>query len=211
MPRNATDALKRNPGIFKTEKINDTARKRRFWDAGAHINGEGNYEIYRGPDSGSKVRGHASLTGKNNKNLVLRNEDTDNNPVALEIIQAGSGNAIEIRSEIGGSITGRLDKNGNVHGSSSASVKENIKNMSDDRARKILEGVDVKTFNYIGDPAKAVGPIAENWHEVTGLDSNKSISINNVAGLTLRLLKLVYHDLNKLKKEIVPQEPSEGE
>ena len=198
-----------NPGTWRKEKQNNDAIKRRRWDLGAWINNENNLEIYRGPDSEEhRGRTHRRLRASENKNLVLRQEDTETNPEVLEIINLGSNNAITVRKAVGGAVTGGIDTDGNAFASSSEELKSNIRNMSDSVAEKHIDGLTPKSFTFNPTGKKSFGLIAENFQEITGYGDGKTITPAIAVGLAIRYVQFLWKRTKSLEAKVAALERS---
>ena len=193
-------------GFFQISKDTPGCVKRRELDLGAHINEQDNLEILRTSDA---VDGYPSyLNAENNKGLVIRQADTDNNPEGLELIQEGSGNALVVRNEYSAndvcfiSSAGRLSA-ADVVDRSSEELKENFQNMGDKVIRKIMNNIVVRRYNMKAIPGVVrFGATAENFREVTGFGDGSTISPGSAAFLAIRMAQ----DLSKRLEAIEPAE-----
>ena len=113
----------------------------------------------------------------------------------LEIINAGTGNVISVRDEIGGSIVGGMNADGTNFASSSETLKENLKNMGDSVAEKHIENLAPKSFSFKKTGNKQFGLTAENFKEVTGYGDGRTISPIVVAGLAVRYIQFLHKKL----------------
>jgi len=193
-----------NPGTWRKEKQNPNARKRRWWDLGAHINTAGNLEIYRGPDE-------RYLKSGENKCLVLRQGDSGTDPEVLEIINEGSGNPIAVRDEAGGTIGAHLTAAGSWTDASSVELKTGFQNMSDKVAEKQIEKLSPQTFTFKKTGARAFGLTAENFKQVTGLGDGHSISATTLAGLSIRYIQLLHRKIKALESQLAGTNPAPTE
>ena len=190
--------MARTPGIFNKEKMNNRSIDQRWWTLGAHINAQGNVEIYRSYNEQSSR--YFKSDGTDNKCLVLNQNDSTNNPEALEIINAGSGNAIVQRAEAEDTtLLGRLTKAGVWTDGSSQKIKKGFKNMSDKVAEKQLKSLEAKSYKSSITDEPGFGPTAENFREVTGIGDGESIAAGDMAGLAIRYCQLLLKKIESLE------------
>ena len=186
------------------EKRSPGSRDRRFWDLGADLDPNGSLRIYR------KACGASAL---GNKGLVIHQMDTEKNPIGLEIIQEGSGNAIEFRESADetGNAVGRIDANGSVTAASSEVLKENFKPMNHKSIEKILNNLEIKSWNYKRNPKERfVGPTAENFQKATGYGDGQSVGQTTLIGLTTAMVQFIWKRLQKLEERVGSEEKDQA-
>ena len=189
---------RRRRGIWRKEKENGNASKRRWWDMGAMINEQGNLEIIRVAEDGY-------LRAIENKCITFRQADTLTNPEAVEIINEGTGMALAVRTGYeadGDTDPGGFDADGDVIAPSSESLKTGFKNMGDSVVEKQIAALTPKSFAMIKTGKKSFGLTAENFNEVTGLGTGNTISALTVAGLAIRYIQLLDKKIKKLESMI---------
>ena len=175
------------------EKRNPQSRDRRYWDLGADLDPNGSLRIYRKP-CGADADG--------NKVLVIHQMDTEENPVALEVIQEGTGHAVTFKNTFTDETVGSIDASGNVSPASSATLKENFKNIGDSVAEKIL-GIKITSWQYRAKPGvRYVGPTAEDFKKIAGYGDGKSVNMTTFLGLTFRAMQLVFKRVKALEKRL---------
>ena len=181
---------------WHAEKRSPGSIQRRFWDFGAQLNDEGNVEIYRG------YKENSSITGDENKCLVLHQADSINNPEVFELVNEGSGDFILGRSVLGAPYDWRVSANGAFESSSSGALKENFKNMSDTKALKVIQELEPKSYVYKKNGEKGFGTTAENFRDATGFGDGATINALSAAGIALRLIQYVFKRVEALEKQL---------
>ena len=185
----ATATKRDNPGVWRKEKLNPNATKRRWWDLGAWINNRGNLEIYRGAET-------KYLKQSDNKCLVLRQGDTETNPPALEVINEGSGHFVTFLNQNHGTgptpITSFIANSGSLTVSSSAELKEDFAELEDGTVEEHLESLNPRSYTLKRNGERDFGLTAENFAATTGYGDGKFIPTNTLLGLLVRYVVYLY-------------------
>jgi len=126
--------------------------------------------------------------------------------------RAGSDNAGKFRMDLldgGGDIEFRLDANGNLEiagtltENSDVNAKENIEHLD---AAAILASVldlNVSEWSYIGEDARHIGPMAQDFAAAFGLGSkNTSIATRDIAGVALLAIQALAEQNAELEARV---------
>lgn len=91
----------------------------------------------------------------------------------------------------------------NYYTPSSIEKKENLKDVNESILDKIKQ-IEIKEFNYKGDDEKDkhIGPIAESFNAIIGSKENETVSLYDVAGVSLAGVKMLIERIEQLEKEV---------
>lgn len=106
----------------------------------------------------------------------------------------------------------KLDKYGNlttvgtVNGASSYKIKENFSSVNMGEILDIIGKLNISKWNYIkeGETIKHIGPMAEQFHQLFGLNGNNddSISYTDITGVALAAIQALKKESDLLKLQI---------
>ena len=87
--------------------------------------------------------------------------------------------------------------------SSSAELKEKMKDLTEAQITKLLEDLKIYRFNYINSPETVyVAPTAEDFHGLTGWGFPRAVSPLTVGSVALRLAQYVWKFVKTLDKRL---------
>ena len=178
-----------------------TIRKDGFISMGDHL-GYTKFALY---ESGASTYGMGVVAGQFRFNI--------GNPQARYAFfdQPGSG-ANEIFTIYGNglvnvsgglSVTGNITLNGTVIHSSDRNRKSNIEKVEYLKILKALDELDISQWNYTGDQALHIGPMAQDFKEKFGFGSTETgIATIDADGVALAAIKALIIEVEKLKERI---------
>jgi len=134
------------------------------------------------------------------RNLILSKANgTTNNGNFLEAFEYNADGEIPdaLINASGAFIGARLTSGGAFTDQSASTLKTNLKDLTERQIESLIEKAKIYRFEYLKEPGVVyIGPVAEEFHELTGWGDVGSISPKSLAGIALRLVQWVW---NKVK------------
>jgi len=150
------------------------------------------------------------LSNAGKTRFILRNTDAgstwtfDNSGATFDISRAGTGVAEFKLEEDGDAVfTGSVTANGVVL-SSSRTVKTEITPVDSEQILEKVMNLPVHSWRYTSDQnnSEHIGPMAEDFHELFGIGSERHINLIDTTGITIAALQAVANDYRKHVNEL---------
>jgi hypothetical protein len=211
-----------------TQKHMVNQYKDRYEMAGMVIGPDEELMIIRHPLDGLQEAFHSEATVESQTGLHIKIDDLRSGVRNLLLSKANGttndGNYLEAFEYTAGgdkpTSFARLTAAGVFTDASARDLKENIKDLTEHQIQKILTEARMYRFNYIKEPGVVyVGPMAEEFHRLTGWGYAESVSPKTLAGIALRLVQWVWNKVKGYEERIealetqlaLQQMPSEEE
>jgi hypothetical protein len=185
-----------------------TIRKDGFISMGNHL-GYTKFALY---ESGASTYGMGVQAGQfrfNIGNPQARYAFFDQpGPAANEIFTIYGSGLVNVSGGL--SVTGNISLNGTVIHSSDRNRKSNIDVVDYHKILQTLNELDISQWNYTGDPASHIGPMAQDFKEKFGFGSTETgIATIDADGVALAAIKALIHKVEALKRRISQLENKE--